>query len=403
MTNESFGKANPGWRPATLRVRGGLERSSFKETSESIIATSGYIYDRAEDAEAMFLQELDGFQYSRIRNPSVAMFEQRMVQLEGVDAGRATASGMAAVAAAFLAQVKAGDHVVAGEGLFGSCKVVVSEILPRLGVECTLVPNTDLEAWKAAVRPETTLFFLESPTNPTLEVSDLAAISDIAHESGAQVILDNVFATPVLQHAPDFGIDIIVYSATKHIDGQGRCLGGIVLGKKEFVDDLLDPYLRNTGPSLSPFNAWVLLKGIETLDLRVRAQSAAAAKVADFLADQKQVNYVLYPGRKDHPQHDLAMKQMSNCGGTLVSFDVPGGKDAAFGFLNALNLVDISNNLGDTKSLITHPVSTTHYRLTDEERARLGIGDGLLRLSVGLEDVADITEDLAQALEKAGN
>lgn len=385
------------YRLETTLVRGGTQRSSFGETSEALFLTSGFVYENAESAAARFDGSEEGYTYSRLRNPTVAMFETRMAEICGAEAARATASGMAAVTASFLCQVKAGDHVVAGEALFGSCRAILEDVLPRFGVTVTLVDNADLNQWRQAVRPETTLFFLESPSNPTLGISDLQAIADLAHENGAQVILDNVFATPVLQRPMDFGVDITVYSATKHIDGQGRCLGGCILSSRQFLDDHLDPFLRHTGPTLSPFNAWTMLKGLETLTLRVNAACRNAQIVADFLADQPQVETVLYPGRPDHPQHELAMQQMS-AGGTLVSFVVPGGRDQAFAFLNRLQLIDISNNLGDTKSLITHPASTTHQRLTAEERQRQGIIEGLVRLSVGLEDPADITEDLAQAL-----
>ncbi len=386
------------FRPRTALIRGGTERSPYGETSEALFLTSGFAYPSAETAEARFKGSDDGFTYSRLRNPTVAMFEERMAAIGGTEIARATASGMAAVTSSFLAQVKAGDHVVAGEALFGSCRAVLKDVLPRFGVPVTMVDNTDLAQWKNAVRPETTLFFLESPSNPTLGITDLGAVADLAHENGAKVILDNVFATPVLQRPTDFGIDVTVYSATKHIDGHGRCLGGCILSDQKFLDDYLDPFLRHTGPALSPFNAWVMLKGMETLELRVDAACRNAEQIADFLADQNKIVRVLYPGRADHPQHDLAMRQM-RAGGTLVSFDVHGGRDGAFAFLNNLRIVDISNNLGDNKSLATHPASTTHQKLSPDERARQGIGDGLVRLSVGLEDIDDLREDLAQALE----
>jgi len=397
MSPSGNDKKPANYRPRTAFVRGGTQRSSHGETSEAMFLTSGFVYDNAESAEARFGGTEEGYTYSRLRNPTVAMFEERMALIGGTEVARATASGMAAVTAALLSQVKAGDHVVAGEALFGSCRAILEDVLPRFGVAVTMVDNADLAQWKTAVRPETTLFFLESPSNPNLGITDLQAVSDIANNSGAKVILDNVFATPVLQQPTDFDIDITVYSATKHIDGQGRCLGGCILSDRQFLDDHLDPFLRHTGPALSPFNAWVLLKGLETLELRVDAACRNAGYVADFLADQPEAGKVLYPGRADHPQHDLAMRQM-RAGGTLIAFELPGGRDQAFAFLNRLRLVDISNNLGDTKSLITHPASTTHHRLTPEDRARLGIGDGLVRLSVGLEDPEDITEDLAQAL-----
>jgi O-succinylhomoserine sulfhydrylase len=397
-SNESNNKT--AMRPRTALVRGGLHRSPLGETSEAIFLTSGFVYDDPEVAAERFSGDADGYTYSRLRNPTVAMFEERMALIGGTEIARATASGMAAVAASFLSQVKVGDHVVSGEALFGSIRVILEDVLPRFGVDVTMVDNTDLEAWKQAVQPETTLFFLESPSNPTLGITDLQAVADIAHNAGAKIILDNVFATPVLQRPVEFDIDITIYSATKHIDGQGRCLGGCILSDQKFLDDFLDPYLRHTGPALSPFNAWVLLKGIETLELRVEAACRNAQHVADFLAEQPGVTKVLYPGRQDHPQHTLAMRQMS-AGGTLVSFELPGGRERAFAFLKALDLIDISNNLGDTKSLITHPASTTHQRLSPEDRAAQGIGEGLVRLSVGLEDADDLTDDIGQALAMA--
>jgi O-succinylhomoserine sulfhydrylase len=397
MASSSDTPQTPSLRPRTAFVRGGLHRSPYGETSEALFLTSGFVYDDPETAAARFSGDAEGYTYSRLRNPTVAMFEERMALIGGTEVARATASGMAAVTASFLAQVKAGDHVVAGEALFGSCRAILEDVLPRFGVDVTMVDNSDLDAWARAVRPETTLFFLESPSNPTLGITDLQAVADIAHGAGAKVILDNVFATPVLQRPSDYDIDIVVYSATKHIDGQGRCLGGVILCDEAFLDDYLDPFLRHTGPALSPFNAWVLLKGLETLELRVDAACRNAQQIADFLAQQPGIAKVLYPGRTDHPQHALAMSQMT-AGGTLVSFELEGGRDRAFGFLKQLQVIDISNNLGDTKSLITHPASTTHNRLTDDERARQGIGQNLVRLSVGLEDPEDLTDDLAQAL-----
>lgn len=388
------------WRPQTLAVHGGTTRSPFGETSEALYLTSGYVYESAEQAAARFTGEDEGYIYSRYGNPTVTMFEERMAAFEGAPCARATASGMAAVTAAFLCHLKAGDHVVSSRALFGSCRYIIEDLLPRFGIASTLVDGRDLTAWQAAARPETKAFFLESPSNPTLEIIDIAAVADIAHKAGARLIVDNVFATPVLQRPMTLGADVVVYSATKHIDGQGRCLGGVILCHEDFHKDHLRQFIRQTGPSISPFNAWVLLKSIETLDLRVRAHCAGAAKVADALAAHPKVTRVLYPGRKDHPQHELAMKQMS-AGGNVVAFDVKGGKDAAFRVANALNLVVISNNLGDAKSLITHPATTTHQRVKPEVRAELGIGPGLLRLSVGLEDPADLVDDLNQALQKA--
>jgi O-succinylhomoserine sulfhydrylase len=386
-------------RPATQLVHGGTTRSAFGEMSEALFLTQSFDYPTMEAAEARFKGDDPGFIYSRFSNPTVAMFENRMVMLEGAEAARATASGMAAVTASLLAQVKAGDHIVAARALFGSCLYVVEDLLPRLGVASTLVDGADLSQWKAAIRPETKLFFLESPTNPGLEVYDLKAIADLAHNAGARLVVDNVFATPLLQKPMPLGADVVVYSATKHIDGQGRCLGGIILSSQAIIEESIHNFLRQTGPAMSPFNAWVMLKGLETLPLRVNQQTASAARIADFLAEQKGVTKVLYPFRKDHPQAELARRQMTG-GGTLVSF-VLGSKEAAFKFANALQVVRISNNLGDAKSLITHPATTTHQRLTPEARATLGITDGMLRLSVGLEDVEDLLEDLAEGLAAA--
>ncbi|MGB0922063.1 MAG: O-succinylhomoserine sulfhydrylase [Alphaproteobacteria bacterium] len=387
------------WRPQTQAVRGGLTRSEFGETAEALYLTSGFVYDSAETVEARFLGEDDGFVYSRFGNPTVAMFEERMRLLEGTEACKATATGMAAVNASLFAALSAGDHVVAAKALFGSCRYILEDLLPRFGVETTLVEGTDLAAWKAAAKPNTKLFFLESPTNPALEVIDMQAVADIAHENNARLCVDNVFATPVLQRPLEFGADIVVYSATKHIDGQGRVLGGAVLGTEEYIMEELLPYIRNTGPSLSPFNAWVLLKSLETLDLRVNRHADNALAVANFLGDEAEnVVKVLYPGRADHPQHTLAMQQMKKAG-NVIAFEVPHGKDGAFRLLNALELIDISNNLGDAKSLITHPATTTHQKIGPEARAELGISDGMVRLSVGLEDAADVIDDLRHALK----
>lgn len=385
------------WKPATTLVHGGTLRSEFGETSEAIYLTQGYVYDTAEAAEARFKGEEPGFIYSRYANPTVDMFEKRMCALEGAEDARATASGMAAVAAAVLCSVKAGDHIVAARALFGSCRWVVETLAPRYGIEATLVDGRDIANWQKAVRPNTKLFFLESPTNPTLEVIDIAAVSALADSIGARVVVDNVFATPLFQKPLALGAHTVVYSATKHIDGQGRCLGGIILSDKEWIDANLHDYFRHTGPSLSPFNAWALLKGLETLPLRVRQQTESAARIADVLADHPAVGRVIYPGRADHPQADVVRKQMSG-GSTLICFDVKGGKEAAFAFQNALDIVLISNNLGDAKSLVTHPATTTHKNLTDEARAELGIGAGTLRLSIGLEDADDLIADIGQAL-----
>jgi O-succinylhomoserine sulfhydrylase len=387
-------------RPATQLVHGGTTRSPFGEMSEAMFLTQSFAYPTMEAAEARFKGEAPGFIYSRFSNPTVAMFEQRMCLLEGAEAARATASGMAAVTASMLAQLKAGDHVVAARALFGSCLYIVENLLPQFGVATTLVDGADLTQWKNAVRKETKIFFLESPTNPGLDVYDLQAIADIAHNAGARLVVDNVFATPMLQKPFEFGADVVVYSATKHIDGQGRCLGGVILASQALIEENIHNFLRQTGPAMSPFNAWVMLKGLETLPLRVAQQTASAAKIADFLAERKEIARTLYPFRADHPQAALARRQMTG-GGTLVSFDVVGGKAAAFRLANALEVIKISNNLGDAKSLITHPATTTHQRLTPEARAAMGIGDGMLRLSVGLEDVDDLIDDLAAGLAAA--
>jgi O-succinylhomoserine sulfhydrylase len=385
------------WRPATRLVHEGTLRSQFGETSEAIFLNSGYVYDNAEQAERRFKGDEEGFVYSRYSNPTVDMFEKRMCALEGAEAARGTASGMAAVNASLFSFLKAGDHVVSARALFGSCRYIVEDLLPRFGVQTTLIDGRDLSAWEAAMRPNTRAVFFETPTNPVLELVDIEAVSKIAHRASALVVVDNVFATPMLQRPIPLGVDIVVYSATKHIDGQGRCLGGVVLGTKEFIEDKLHTYLKQTGPSLSPFNAWVLLKALETLPLRVERQSASAAAVADFLAEQKEVVRVFYPGRDDHPQRELAKRQMAG-GGPMVAFEVKGGKREAFRFMNALRIFKITNNLGDAKSLVTHPSTTTHQRLKPEQRAELGIFDRSIRLSIGLEDVEDLKNDLDQAL-----
>jgi O-succinylhomoserine sulfhydrylase len=395
-------RQNPeGWRLATRLVRGGTARSPFGETSEALFLNSGFRYDDAEEAEGRFKNERPGFVYSRFGNPTVAMFEDRMIQIEGAEAARATASGMAAVNAAMLCQLRAGDHVVAAKALFGSCVYILQDLLPRFGVTSTLVEGSDLAAWQAAVRPNTKVFFLESPSNPGLDIVDIAGVAKIANAIGARVVVDNVFATPLLQRPLELGAHVVVYSATKHIDGQGRCLGGIVLGDNKFITEELTPFIRHTGPSLSPFNAWVMLKGLETLELRVTRHCENAARVAHFLAGHPKVASTIWPGLKSHPQHDLAMAQMSGQGGPLICFSPMGDKATAFRFLNALKLIDISNNLGDAKSLITHPATTTHQRLTPAQRAEVGVTETLLRLSVGLEDGQDLLDDLDQALAAA--
>ncbi|MDF1631550.1 O-succinylhomoserine sulfhydrylase [Mycoplana sp. MJR14] len=390
------------WRPATQLVHGGTTRSQHAETSEAIFLTQGFVYESSEAAEARFKGETDGFIYARYGSPTNDMFERRMCLLEGAEEGRAMASGMAAVAAAILCQVKAGDHIVAARALFGSCRWVVETLAPRYGVECTLVDGRDLGNWEKAIRKNTKVFFLESPTNPTLEVVDIAGVAKLANQIGAKVVVDNVFATPLYQKPLELGAHIVVYSATKHIDGQGRCLGGIVLSDRQWIEESLQDYFRHTGPAMSPFNAWTLLKGIETLPLRVRQQTENAAKIADFLASHPKVERVIYPGRKDHPQADIVAKQMSG-GSTLVCIHLKGGKEAAFALQNALEIVEISNNLGDAKSLITHPGTTTHKNLTDEARAELGINPGTVRLSAGIEDGEDLLADFAQALDKVKN
>lgn len=394
-------KTKRNWKPATALVHGGTLRSGFGETSEAIYLTQGYVYDTAEAAEARFKGEQPGFIYSRYTNPTVDMFEKRMCALEGAEDARATASGMAAVTAALLCSLRAGDHIVAARALFGSCRWVVETLAPKYGIEATLVDGTVVENWEKAVRPNTKMFFLESPTNPTLEVIDIAAVARIANAIGARVVVDNVFATPLQQKPLELGAHIVVYSATKHIDGQGRCLGGVILSDKKWIDENLHDYFRHTGPSLSPFNAWTLLKGLETLPLRVRQQTESAAAIADHLAGHAGVARLIYPGRADHPQAELVARQMTG-GSTLICFDLKGGKKAAFAFENALETILISNNLGDSKSLITHPATTTHKNLTDAARAELGIGDGTLRLSVGLEDVSDLVDDIDAALKAAG-
>jgi O-succinylhomoserine sulfhydrylase len=388
------------WKSQTTLVHAGTLRSGFGETSEAMFLTQGYVYDTAEGAEARFKGEEPGFIYSRYANPTVDMFEKRMCALEGAEDARATASGMAAVTAALLCSVKAGDHVVAARALFGSCRWVVETLMPKYGIEATLVDGTKIENWERAIRPNTKLFFLESPTNPTLEVIDIAAVAKLADAIGGRLIVDNVFATPLQQKPLELGAHIVVYSATKHIDGQGRCLGGVILSDKKWIDENLHDYFRHTGPSLSPFNAWTLLKGLETMPLRVRQQTDSAGRIADFLAGHPAVGRVIYPGRPDHPQADIIKRQMSG-GSTLICFDLKGGKRSAFAFENALDVIKISNNLGDAKSLITHPATTTHKNLTEEARAELGIDAATLRLSIGLEDVEDLIEDIDFALAAA--
>jgi O-succinylhomoserine sulfhydrylase len=389
---------SPSWRPQTRLVHGGSSRSPHGETSEALFLTSGFVYGRAEDAEARFAETQPGYTYSRVGNPTVRMLEERMALLERSQECAATASGMAAVHAALMCQLRAGMRVVGSALLFGSCHWILTQLCPRFGIEVELVDGKDLAAWERAFSRKADLVFLETPGNPTLELVDLAAVSALAHRAGAKVVVDNVFATPLLQRPLEFGADIVVYSATKHIDGQGRCLGGLVCCDAAFKKDVLQPYLRNTGPGLSPFNAWVLLKGLETLDLRVRAACDAAARIARFLEAHPRIERVLYPGLESHPQHALARRQMQ-AGGTLVAFAVGGGRADAFAVENRLELIKISNNLGDAKSLITHPASTTHSKIAAAERLSVGITEDLLRLSVGLEDIEDLIADLDRALE----
>jgi O-succinylhomoserine sulfhydrylase len=385
------------YRTATRLVHGGIQRSQFGETAEALYLTSGYVYDDAEQAEATFTGSIDHYQYSRFANPTISMLEERLCLIEGAEACRTTATGMAAVNAALLAHLKVGDRVVASRALFGSCHWIVSTLLPKFGIATEFVDCADLAQWRAALSRPAQLVVLETPSNPMLELVDLHAVCELAHAAGAIVVVDNVFATPLLQQPLKFGADVVVYSCTKHIDGQGRVLGGAVLGNRKWVTETLQPFIRNTGPAMSPFNAWVLLKGLETLSLRVHEACRMAASLADFLATRPEVTRVWFPTRADHPQQALAAKQMT-AGGTVVTFELAGGKDAAFRAMNAFRLIAVSNNLGDTKSLVTHPATTTHMRIGAEERAKLGITDGVLRLSVGLEDVEDLRDDLAQAL-----
>ncbi|HEY8128265.1 MAG TPA: O-succinylhomoserine sulfhydrylase [Hyphomicrobium sp.] len=396
--DEKFPNNNPAWRPETALVHAGITRSEWGETSEALHLTQGFVYKDAEQAEARFKQEDPGYQYTRFGNPTISMFEDRLKIFEGAEECRATATGMAAVTASMLAYMRTGDHIVAARALFGSCRYIVETLCPRFGIESTLVDGRDLDAWRAAVRPNTKMFFFETPSNPALELVDIAAVSKIARDNGILTIVDNVFATPMLQRPLALGADIVVYSATKHIDGQGRCLGGAVLGKTDFIAKYVQEWLRQTGPSISPFNAWVMLKGLETLPVRVKAQCATSAKIADYLSALRGVTRVLYPARSDHPQAALAARQMPG-GGQIISFEVEGGKQGAFRCLNALRLIRISNNLGDAKSLVTHPATTTHFKLTPAQRSELGISDGMIRLSIGLEAAEDLADDLANAVK----
>ena len=384
--------------PATIEVRGGLQRTEFDETAEALFLTSGYVYSSAEEAEAAFAGEKDRYIYSRYGNPTVAMFQERLRLLEGAEASWATASGMAAVFNALLASLKSGDRVVAARGLFGSCFVILSELLPRYGVQAEFVDGPDLDQWERALSDPAQVVFFESPSNPMQELIDVSAVSDMAHAAGASVVVDNVFATPVLQRPLELGADVVVYSTTKHLDGHGRTLGGAILGSEDFIFEKLQPWMRHTGPSMSPFNAWVILKSLETLSLRVEKQSASALALGEYLESHPSVKRVIYPGLASHPQHDLAKRQM-RMGGTVVTFEIEGGTPEAFSVVNRLELVDISNNLGDAKSLVTHPATTTHRRLGAEVRGAMGITDGIIRLSVGLEDLDDLRADLESALD----
>lgn len=387
-----------GLHPETRLVHAGTLRSGFGETSEALFLTQGHVYDSAAQAEARFLNKDPGFQYARFSNPTVSMLEARMAAFEGAESCRATATGMAAVTAAIMGLVRAGDHVVASQALFGSCRYIVEDHLPRYGVQSTLVDGTDLDAWRAAVRPNTKVFFLESPANPTLEIIDIAAVAKIAHAAGAVLVVDNVFATPLFQRPLTLGADLVIYSATKHIDGQGRCLGGLVLGRQDLIEPEIQTFLRQTGPALSPFNAWVMLKALETLTIRIERQARTAAILADWLSGQPRLVRTVFPGRPDHPQADIIARQMSGPS-TLIAFEVAGGKEAAYRLLDQLRVIRISNNLGDAKSLIVHPATTTHQRFTPEVRATMGVTDGLIRLSVGLEHADDLIADLERGLK----
>ncbi|RSU49283.1 aminotransferase class I/II-fold pyridoxal phosphate-dependent enzyme [Sphingomonas sp. S-NIH.Pt15_0812] len=387
------------WRPATQAIRGGTARSEYGETSEALFLTSGYAYDCAGDAAARFAGEQDGMTYSRLQNPTVQMLEERIALLEGAEACRTMASGMAAMTAVLLSQLQAGDHLVGGRAAFGSCRWLTDTLLPKFGIGTTVVDARDPQAFLDAVKPETKVFFFETPANPTMDIADLSAICAIARERGITTVVDNAFATPALQRPMDFGADVTAYSATKMMDGQGRVLAGAVCGTQDFIDNTLLPFTRNTGPTLSPFNAWVVLKGLETLDLRIRRQSENSLKVGAFL--EGRVPRVLHPGLPSHPQYDLAMRQMS-AAGPIFAFELDGGRSQAHGLLDALELIDISNNIGDSRSLMTHPASTTHSSVAEEKRLEMGISEGMIRLNVGLEDADDLIEDLDRALLAVG-
>ena len=386
------------WNKRTKLVHGGTKRSQYNEVSEAIFLTQGFVYDTAQDAETRFLNAgPDEFIYARYGNPTIAMFEERIAMLEGAEDAFATASGMAAVNGALMSLLKAGDHVVAARALFGSCLYILEDILRRYGVEVTLVDGTDLGQWENALREDTKAVFFESMSNPTLEVIDIASVCKLAHAVGATVVVDNVFTTPVYSRAIELGADVVVYSATKHIDGQGRALGGVVLGTQEFIRKTLEPFMKHTGGSMSPFTAWIMLKGLETIDLRVRAQAASATAIAKALEGHKALDRVIYPGLENHAQYELVQAQMG-AGGTVLSIDLVGGQEAAFDFLNKLEICIISNNLGDAKSIATHPATTTHQRLPDEQKVELGITPGLVRISIGIEDTDDLINDFVNAL-----
>ncbi len=390
----------PKTRLATDLIHAGRIRSNLDENAEALFLTSGFAYENAEQAEAVFTNQVQHFQYSRFANPTVQMLEQRLAKIEGAEACRCTATGMAAVSSALLCGLKAGSRVVAARALFGSCHWIVSTLLPQYGIETVFVEGSSLDEWREALSRPTALVLLETPSNPMLDIVDMREVAALTHKAGGIVVVDNVFATPLLQKPLEMGADVVVYSTTKHMDGQGRVLGGAVLGSKQWIDEVYQPFFRNTGPAMSPFNAWVTLKGLETLHLRLAAQGAAAETIARYLEKAPGVKRALYPTLASHPQQNLAMSQMSG-GGTMVTFELEGGKEAAFRFMNAMRIITISNNLGDTKSLATHPATTTHMRIGPEERARLGITDGVIRLSVGLEDTQDLIEDLARALSAA--
>jgi O-succinylhomoserine sulfhydrylase len=387
------------WRPDTVAVRAGLDRSHFGETAEALYLTSGYVYGSAAEAAAAFAGDVERYVYSRLGNPTVTAFEERLRQLEGAEAAWATASGMSAVFNALAATLRTGDRVVAARGLFGSCFQVLDSILPRWGIRTDFVDGADLDQWERALATPATAVFFETPSNPMQELVDVAAVCDLAHATGARVIVDNIFATPVLQRPLELGADVVVYSTTKHLDGQGRTLGGAILGPAEFVREELRPLMRHTGPTMSPFNAWVVLKSLETMRMRVEHQTTSALELARWLEEHPAVEEVRYPWLASHPQHELATRQMSG-GGSIVTFSVAGGTERAFQVIDALELIDISNNLGDAKSLVTHPATTTHHRIGPEVRAEMGIGDGVIRVSVGLEDVDDLRDDLDRALRR---